>query len=255
MNNTCVPQLVAHRGYLQRYPENTWRSLEAALRAGACWLEFDIQLCRDGEFILLHDDNFERTAGVKKSVFDIDTRRTDISVHEPLRFGDRYAPTPVSTLTDVLHKLSACPAARALVEIKQESIDHWGLDSVMQKLAPLLAQHQPQCILIAYNQEALAWTQAKHPTLPIGWVLQHYDHEHRAQAGELQPDYLICNQRKIPAGQPPWHGDWQWMLYDIVDPAQALQWALKGVSLIETADIGAMLRDPRLKPGACDHEL
>ena len=255
MNDTSVPQLVAHRGYLHRYPENTWRSLEAALRAGACWLEFDIQLCRDGEFILLHDDNFERTAGINRSVFDIDSHHTDISVHEPLRFGDRFASTPVSTLSDVLCKLTAYPAARALVEVKQESIDRWGLDSVMQKLTPRLTQHQPQCVLITYNLEALAWYREQQPKLPIGWVLQHYDREHRARAEALQPDYLICNQRKIPTDESPWRGRWQWMLYDIVDPAQALNWALQGVNLIETADIGAMLQDPRLKPGACHHDL
>jgi len=38
------------------------------------------------------------------------------------------------------------------------------------------------------------------------------------------------------------------MLYDIVDPQRALSWAARGVELIETCDIGALLQDPRLKP-------
>jgi glycerophosphoryl diester phosphodiesterase len=57
-----LPELVAHRGSLLRYPENTWLGLEAALKAGACWLEFDIQMCADGRFVLLHDADFNRTA-------------------------------------------------------------------------------------------------------------------------------------------------------------------------------------------------
>jgi glycerophosphoryl diester phosphodiesterase len=255
MIKTAVPQLVAHRGYLHRYPENTWRALEAALQAGACWLEFDIQMCRDGEFILLHDDSFDRTAGVDRSVFDTDSRQTDISVHEPRRFNDRFAPIPISTLVDVLHRLAAWPTARAMVEIKQESIDHWGLDTVMLKLVPLLAEHQPQCVLISYNRDALAWCRESYPAIQIGWVLQSYDAGHREQANRLKPDYLICNQVKLTDAQTPWYGQWQWMLYDIVDPDQALEWTARGVSLIETADIGAMLQDPRLQPGICNHGL
>jgi glycerophosphoryl diester phosphodiesterase len=141
------------------------------------------------------------------------------------------------------------------VEIKQESIEHWGLDTVMQKLAPLLAEQQPQCVLISYNRAALEWCRNSYRNIPIGWVLKHYDAEYHSAANTLSPDYLICNQQKIPEGQTPWRGQWQWMLYDIVDPDQALNWATRGVSLIETADIGTMLQHPRLKPAACDHGL
>jgi hypothetical protein len=38
------------------------------------------------------------------------------------------------------------------------------------------------------------------------------------------------------------------MLYDIVDPQRALSWAARGVELIETRDIGALLQDPSLAP-------
>ena len=63
MNDQPIAQLVAYRGYMQQYPENTWSALEAALQAGACWLEFDVQMCADGYFILLHDADFSRTGG------------------------------------------------------------------------------------------------------------------------------------------------------------------------------------------------
>jgi len=144
VNEPLIPQLVAHRGYMQRYPENSWVGLSAALAAGACWLEFDVQLCRDGRFVLLHDDNFTRTAGVDTSVFDIDGAGISVSVHEPQRFETRFEPTPVATLDDVLQRLAAWPAVRAMVEIKQESIDRRGLDPVMEKLlAQLVACKTP----------------------------------------------------------------------------------------------------------------
>lgn len=252
MSKAVIPQLVAHRGYQQQYPENTWPALEAALRAGACWLEFDVQLCRDDRFVLMHDDNLQRTAGIDQPVPTTDSTGLTASVHEPQRFGDRFAPTPVPLLAGVLARLSAWPAARAMVEIKQESIDQHGLDRVMTQLLPLLIRYQPLCTLISYNPAALSWVRAR-AAVPVGWVLPDYDAQHREQAMALAPDYLICNERKLPADETPWPGPWQWMLYDIVDPQRALAWAARGVTLIETADIGAMLQDPHLAQQACHH--
>jgi glycerophosphoryl diester phosphodiesterase len=253
MSEAAIPVLVAHRGYMRRYPENTLPALEAAIDAGACWVEFDIQMCRDGRFILLHDDNFARTAGVDRSVFEMGSVGIDLSVHEPQRFADRFAPTPVATLTEVLAGLARRPATRAMVEIKQQSIEHWGLEAVMERLLGLLETHRRQCALIAYNRRALEWFRQR-TSVPVGWVLQAYDDSHHARAESLRPDFLICNQAKIPGEATPWPGPWQWMLYDIIDPDQAVAWAARGVSLIETADIGAMLQDARLKQRACRHE-
>jgi glycerophosphoryl diester phosphodiesterase len=246
MTEARVPQLVAHRGYMQCFPENTWPALEAALRAGARWLECDVQMCDDGEFVLLHDDSFARTAGVELSVFAVDSRDIAVSVHEPGRFGDRYAPTPVARLADVLRHITAWPDARIMVEIKQESIDHHGLDTVMEKLLPRLASC-PQSVLISYNREALEWAR-RHSSIAVGWVLHEYNSTFHHRALTLAPDYLICNERKLDNTDPPWPGPWRWMLYDIVDPERALAWAARGVELIETRDIGALMRDARLNP-------
>jgi glycerophosphoryl diester phosphodiesterase len=122
----------------------------------------------------------------------------------------------------------------------------------MRKLVPLLASHQPQCTLIAYNSQTLEWCRQR-AAIPVGWVLQAYDGAHRKRAEALAPDFLICNQTKLPDNATPWPGPWQWMLYDIVEPDQAVAWAARGVSLIETADIGGMLQDSRLKQRACPH--
>ena len=55
-----IPVLVAHRGYMERYPENSLSSIRAALESGACMVEFDVQMDAAGRLVLLHDDNFKR---------------------------------------------------------------------------------------------------------------------------------------------------------------------------------------------------
>lgn len=255
MSNEAIPQLVAHRGYMAQYPENTWAALEAALEAGACWLEFDVQRCADGHFILLHDADFSRTGGDPRSVFALDPSALQaISVHEPDRLGQRFFPMTAPGLETVLRQLATFPAAHALVEIKDESLERWGMENVLDALLAILAPFRQQCTLIAYSDTALSYAQER-SELGIGWVLRHYDPWHLQRARQLQPRFLICNERKIPAGETPWRGDWQWMLYDITDPEQALQWATRGVTLIETRDIGAMLQHPLLARKACRHGL
>jgi hypothetical protein len=42
-----VATLVAHRGYQKLYPENTALSVTQAIKAGALFVEIDIQLSKD----------------------------------------------------------------------------------------------------------------------------------------------------------------------------------------------------------------
>ncbi len=54
----------AHRGCSQRYPENTITSFTKAaelFERGLVGIEFDIQLTRDGEIVVIHDERIDRT--------------------------------------------------------------------------------------------------------------------------------------------------------------------------------------------------
>ncbi len=250
-----IPTLVAHRGDMARYPENSLPGLEAALRAGACMVEFDVQINADGEPVLLHDSTLQRTAGVAAGIFSLHHRQlARLSVHEPQRFGDRFAPVAVPLLSDALELVARCRQATALVEIKHESLQHWGLETTMDKLLDTLDPYRRQCIVISFVPEALVYARAQ-GDWRTGWVTTRFDDEHRHRAHSFEPDILVCNHRKIPAGVRPWPGDWRWMLYDITDPALALDYARQGVDLIETRDISAMLKDSVLKQRACSHGL
>ena len=141
---------------------------------------------------------------------------------------------------------------KAMVEIKEESLEHWGVARVMQQLLRQLETSQDNCVLISFSYTALEYARA-HSHLEIGWVLHSYDSEHKYKATALNPNYLICNHDKLPNKQSPWPGPWRWMLYDITSPQTALEWGEMGVDLIETGEIGLMLRDEKLVTRACYH--
>ena len=60
MNNLHSVEIIGHRGFPFKAPENTKLSFEAALSAGADMLETDIRITGDGKLIISHDDSFAR---------------------------------------------------------------------------------------------------------------------------------------------------------------------------------------------------
>lgn len=236
-----MPHWVAHRGDNAHYPENTQSAMRAALAAGAHYIEFDVQMCADETLIVMHDDNLLRTCGVSQSVFDMTASDvTRFSAHEAQRFGDAFYPEPVPTLAQMLNLVVVHPDITAFVEIKEESLQHWGVERVMQIFLAQLVTHARQCVVISFSAAAIDFVQ-QHSVLRTGWVLHAYDEAHRVRAEQLAPTMLICNQRKLAQSQP-WPGTWQWMLYGIETLPQAKTWGERGVAFVETDHITDMLR-------------
>jgi glycerophosphoryl diester phosphodiesterase len=154
-------------------------------------------------------------------------------------------------LSQVVELLLHYPAATAFVEIKDESINRWGMAKVVDKVLACIEPARRQCVIIGDSLDALLYANNKSGNR-VGWVIHRYDDNHRELAARHAPDYLICNYRRISGD--PWPGSWQWMLYDISDPELAMNWAQKGVELIETRDIGGMLQHPQLQQRICNHK-
>ena len=64
-------QVIAHRGGPANAPENTLDAFRTAIDQGASWLEFDVQMTRDGELVVIHDDTVDRTTDGTGAVRDL----------------------------------------------------------------------------------------------------------------------------------------------------------------------------------------
>lgn len=105
-------EVVAHRGYGDRYPENT---VLAARRAAetAEWLEIDVRRCRSGELVVFHDATLDRLTGASGYVTGIDW--SDLRDLEVLDSGEG-----VPLLAELL---DAVPAdTGVLIELKQRGV-------------------------------------------------------------------------------------------------------------------------------------
>lgn len=64
-------KLIAHRGDVSKGVENSLEALEAAAKGKAAYAEMDILLTKDHQFVVMHDYNLKRLAGVDKDVKDM----------------------------------------------------------------------------------------------------------------------------------------------------------------------------------------
>ena len=64
-------KLIAHRGDVSMGVENSLEALEAAAKGKAAYAEMDILLTKDHQFVVMHDYNLKRLAGVDKAVKDM----------------------------------------------------------------------------------------------------------------------------------------------------------------------------------------
>ncbi len=62
---------IAHRGYVEKGVENSIEALEAAAEAGVDYVEMDVLMTKDNNFIVMHDYNLKRLAGINKKVQDM----------------------------------------------------------------------------------------------------------------------------------------------------------------------------------------
>ena len=54
--------VLGHRGIAAKFPENTLPSFEAAIDLGVDLIEFDINVTKDNELVVIHDNTIDRTS-------------------------------------------------------------------------------------------------------------------------------------------------------------------------------------------------
>ncbi|HEX9880082.1 MAG TPA: glycerophosphodiester phosphodiesterase family protein [Candidatus Binatia bacterium] len=240
-----LPALVAHRGYTRHYPENTLPACEAALGAGARYVEVDVQLTADGVPVLFHDLELRRTTGAAGRITGIPFDALEkLSAGETERLGPRFRDTQVPALSALVDQLQAWRDVHAFIELKPESMQVFGLETVVAKVMAIIPPIAGRSTLISFDREAMRYARSL-GARSIGWVLTAYSEEMLAKARSEAPDYLFCNYTKVPTDDSPlWVGPWRWVVYEITDASVALALAARGAALIETMAVGEILQDP-----------
>lgn len=234
-------RLVAHRGFAARYPENTLLALEEAVSAGARFVEVDVQLSSDGRPVLFHDRNLQRMCGAGGPVHGRTlSELRGLSCGERAKFGEAFASVRIAELRDLVELLRAHRDVFAFVEIKRASIEPFGAEKVLEATAPLLDPVRGQVALISFSLPFLAVARAG-TSLPLGTVFDRLADREQPEARAIASEFTFCDVEGLPEEGPLEIGPSRLAVYEVADPALALDLFRRGVHLVETFAIGDMI--------------
>ena len=238
-------QLVAHRGYRFKYPENTKLSLLKAIEAGAIFIELDVQFSRDKLPIIYHDCNLLRVSGKNKSVFDIN--RSSLiteTASESDRLGQTFQLETISPLEDLVSILTQNPAVTAFVELKDESISHCGREEMIHKTAGILYEVAENTVIMSFDYQLclkareISWPQ-------VGVVLERWSDLNCEIINQIEPDYIFVDQEMIPRDCDLKSCELlqksNLVAYEIDDIQIGNNLLERGVDILETYEIGKFL--------------
>lgn len=136
-----MTQIIAHRGFSGRYPENTLAAIHAAIDLGVDLVEIDVHETADGKLVVFHDYRLKRICGVRGRV-----RTTTFARLRQLN-------PAIPTLAEVV---AACRGkTRLLVEIKR---------ATPEKVAAAVRGHD--VIVFSLSRKRLAQFAAAAPNVP-----------------------------------------------------------------------------------------
>ena len=86
----------AHRGAMKTHPENTLAAFRAAVKAGAHMIEFDVQLTKDHQLVIMHDATVDRTTNGSGKISDLtlaEIKKLDAGSWKSGKFEGEKVPT------------------------------------------------------------------------------------------------------------------------------------------------------------------
>lgn len=129
-----MTKIFAHRGSRINRPENTLIAFEEALRVGADGIELDVQLSKDGEIVVIHDETVDRTTNGQGYVEDFtlaELKQLDAGSW----FDEEYADQTIPTLEEVFELLAANEFTGCLnIEFKTTERRYKGIEKAVHNL-------------------------------------------------------------------------------------------------------------------------
>jgi len=245
-------EIIAHRGYSARAPENTLAALDAALEAGATALEWDIQRSREGVPVVFHDDTLDRTTNGSGPVSD--SSLADLSALDAGSwFAAEFSGEPIPTLAEALARVGQ-RAQRMYPEIKRgataEEVDHIMRDVVD---AGLLAR----TVFISMDWGALDQIRRESPESRLGYIVEAperyapaIEHVRGDPFALLDPDYRIV--LALPElTRVVRDSGIELCVWTVNDPEEASRLADVGVTRFTTNEVSRLLEWRRRRE---DHE-
>ena len=221
----------AHRGFSSRYPENTMVAFEAARNAGADGIETDVHLTKDGEVVVIHDENLLRTTGVDKKVCDCTLSEiTKIKASKTMddKF-DAYVPSFEEFCAFIKES-----GMKANVELKTGVIYYPGIE---EKVASLIRKYgiEDKVIFSSFNPLSLVIMQKYLPECKMGFLftnpinIKHISYLAKEVGFSfLHPEYKVISEEMLNEAKACGLGINAWTINDPEEVRNLMAWGVEG---------------------------
>jgi glycerophosphoryl diester phosphodiesterase len=161
--------VTAHRGFSGRAPENTVAAFEAAITAGCDMIELDVQLSRDKELVVIHDETLERTTdgrGLVSGFVLADLKRLDA--------GAWFSPEFAGERVPILGEALALAHGRISVNIELKFGRHsaFAPEELADRAVDACrrASMLDQVLFSSFVPEAIDRVRKRYPSLPVAII-------------------------------------------------------------------------------------
>jgi glycerophosphoryl diester phosphodiesterase len=157
--------VTAHRGYSAKAPENTISAFKAAADAEADYAELDVQLTKDGQVVVFHDDDLKRITGIDGTIGD-KTLAELKGLDAGKWFSDDFAGEKIPTLEETMKAIDA--KIKLNIEIK----DSPNLTELSEKVATILTEQNwtKKAVVTSFKTEALKTVESVNPQIRTGQI-------------------------------------------------------------------------------------
>lgn len=191
---------IAHRGASGEAPEHTRAAFRRALEYQVDMIELDVHLSRDGELVVIHDDDLGRTTNGAGRVRDLDLaglRALDAGAW----FGAPFAGERILTLGEVIDRIGG---TRLNVELKSARPD-WRNQAL--RLVDILRRTDrvDSTVVSCFDPEALAVVRDVEPDARLGllWAQTDmdaaWDWAERLRATSFHPHWTLATAATLAA--------------------------------------------------------
>jgi glycerophosphoryl diester phosphodiesterase len=162
-------KISAHRGYSGRYPENTMLAFEKAAEAGADEIELDIQLSKDGQVVVFHDETLERLTGHREFLRNLSFEELRKLNAAQCVYGDKFGVNPIPSLDEYFEWVKNTEIVTN-IELKNGRFYYEGLE---EKTIALISTHklEAQVFFSSFNHTSLLKCKKLNPAIRCGALI------------------------------------------------------------------------------------
>jgi len=200
-----TPLFIAHRGLSARFPENTLAAFRGAADAGAHMIELDVNLTKDRQLVVIHDETVDRTTngtGPVRALTLEQLHRLDCGSW----FGPAFKTERLPTLADVLEAVKG----RLLVniEIKPEAFERHGPADAVERQVLQRVREKNMCadvLISSFEWQVLENIHKIEPAIALGLLSEVAADEEltdwyrRINAFSWHPDYRVPTGDQVEA--------------------------------------------------------